>query len=105
MKLKSITLRNFKQFEKITIPCRDTNVLVGPNNAGKSTALDALRIGADVIRIMSRRKPVNQSHDGFGVCPSYHIEHTSLSVGTTNIVRDYGDEDAMITLMHETAPR
>ncbi len=50
---------------------------------------------------MSRRKPVNQSHDGFGVCPSYHIEHTSLSVGTTNIVRDYGDEDAMITLMHE----
>lgn len=42
--LKSLKLVNYKGFENHTISLRRTNVLVGANNAGKSTALGALRL-------------------------------------------------------------
>src|SRR5689334_16435719 len=42
--LRSIRLVNYKGFENYTISLRRTNVLVGANNAGKTTALGALRL-------------------------------------------------------------
>jgi predicted ATPase len=42
--LKSLRLINYKGFENHTISLRRTNVLVGANNAGKTTALGALRL-------------------------------------------------------------
>ena len=42
--LRSMRLVNYKGFEDHTIRLRSTNVLVGANNAGKSTALGALRL-------------------------------------------------------------
>lgn len=42
--LKSLKLVNYKGFENYTINLRATNALVGANNAGKSTALGALRL-------------------------------------------------------------
>jgi predicted ATPase len=101
MALRTISLTNFKQFEKFTVHCRNMNVLVGPNNAGKSTTLDALRICSDVLKVISRRTPRMVSQEGDGVCPTYQIEHSSVSLSLSNIVRNYGDEDAEIHLVHE----
>jgi energy-coupling factor transporter ATP-binding protein EcfA2 len=42
--LSSLRLVNFKCFRDITIPFREANVLVGRNNAGKSTIVEALRL-------------------------------------------------------------
>lgn len=42
--LRSLKLVNYKGFENHTISLRRTNVLVGANNAGKTTALGALRL-------------------------------------------------------------
>ena len=44
MKIQSITLQNFKKFKNYEVICRPHNILIGRNNAGKSTILDALRI-------------------------------------------------------------
>ncbi|MFX7776444.1 AAA family ATPase, partial [Acinetobacter baumannii] len=41
--LKSLKLVNYKGFERHSISLRGANVLIGANNAGKSTALGALR--------------------------------------------------------------
>ena len=101
MTIKTILLKNFKQFEHLTISCRALNVLVGPNNAGKSTALDALRICSDVLRFMKRRRPTLQSQDGFGVVATFQIDESSISIPTTNIVRDYGDDEAKVIIIHE----
>lgn len=42
--LKKLTLKNYRCFENSIFPFRDTSILVGSNNAGKSTIIEALRI-------------------------------------------------------------
>jgi len=42
--LSEIILRNFKCFSRHTIPLRAITVIVGRNNAGKSTIVEALRL-------------------------------------------------------------
>lgn len=45
MYLKTLTLSNFRSFEKTDIPlCNDLTILVGENNGGKSNAIDAIRL-------------------------------------------------------------
>ena len=43
MKIKRIRLQRFRQFSDTTIDVGDFNVLVGPNNSGKTTVLHAVR--------------------------------------------------------------
>ena len=42
--LTSISVRNFKQFDDITVDLDDVVVFVGPNDSGKTTALQALSL-------------------------------------------------------------
>ena len=46
--LAELQLTNFKGFSRHSIPLRDVSVLVGRNNAGKSTLIEALRLVAIV---------------------------------------------------------
>ena len=54
--LRRLELVNFKAFEKFRVDFRDDAFLVGPNNAGKSTVLAALRAGAYMTRLAARLK-------------------------------------------------
>lgn len=42
--LQKLTIRNFKQFDDVEIELGDTVVFIGPNNSGKTTALQALSL-------------------------------------------------------------
>lgn len=55
--LRSIKLTNYKGFEQHSIRLRGTNVLIGANNAGKSTALGAIRLLAAMIPVARRTAP------------------------------------------------
>lgn len=44
MKLREITVKNFRCLVDVTIPVDDTTILVGENNSGKTAVLDALKI-------------------------------------------------------------
>ena len=44
MKLREISIKNFRGLVDVTIPIDDFTVIVGENNAGKTSLLDALRI-------------------------------------------------------------
>lgn len=59
--LKSLKLVNYKGFENHTISLRRTNVLVGANNAGKTTALGALRL---IIAMLPQARRVAPSEMG-----------------------------------------
>jgi len=51
LKLESVTVRNFRGLKDLKIGgLRGLNVFVGPNNAGKSSILDVLRLLADACR-------------------------------------------------------
>lgn len=43
MKLAHVTIHNFRGVQDISVSLFNYNLLVGPNNAGKSTAIDAIR--------------------------------------------------------------
>lgn len=40
--ITEVTIRNFKRFESVSVPLGETIVLAGPNNSGKTTAIQAL---------------------------------------------------------------
>lgn len=105
MKVKRIELEGFKQFERLDIACREVNVFVGPNNAGKSTVLDALRICSDVLRFSRRQRPQIVGHEDLGVCATYYIDHSSISVPLANVTRNYRDDRAKIRIVAENDNR
>lgn len=100
-----IRLKNFKQFEEFRIGCKKDNILVGPNNSGKSTVLDALRVCADVVRYSRRRNPVPRSFGDAGACAYLEIDHRSLSIPIVNTSRNYNDDDAEIHIRHANGNR
>lgn len=53
----SVKFKNFKALKHFSVSLREFNVLVGPNNSGKSTILGAFRILAEGIRKASSREP------------------------------------------------
>ena len=48
--IKKLTIKNFRCFDNTTVYFQDTSILVGKNNAGKSTLIEALKIIATVVR-------------------------------------------------------
>jgi AAA domain, putative AbiEii toxin, Type IV TA system len=68
-------------------------VLVGPNNAGKSTIIAAFRILAAAMRRASTRKPeIIRSPEG--KTPGYTIDLSAISVAEENIFFNYDDSEA-----------
>jgi predicted ATPase len=56
--LTSIELRNFRAFEEATVELRPLTVLLGPNNAGKSSILSGIRILAETLRSVDPDVPL-----------------------------------------------
>ena len=44
MRISRLSIKNFRSIKDLDIELSDTTVLIGPNNAGKSAILDAMRI-------------------------------------------------------------
>lgn len=66
--LKSLRLVKFRTFEDFTVSFGEGAYLVGPNNAGKSTILTALRTADALLRHSYRRKPdINATDEGVSV--------------------------------------
>ena len=100
--LKRIQFKNFRKHTAFSIHCRKKNVIVGPNNAGKSTVLDGLRIFADIQNFAESRKPVLKSKEKHGVCACYEITNSSFSINILNIAKNYSDDYAIVNYHHES---
>lgn len=96
--IKAIKIRNFKCFEEFSVSAKEKNVIVGPNNAGKSTVLDSIRIASDVLRFSIRKRPTVRSQPGGEVCASYKIPSSYFSVDLRYFSHNYNDEDGIIEI-------
>lgn len=56
--LKSIEVKNFKAFSEFSLKLRRINVLVGPNNSGKSSILAVLKLLAQTIHSNDEEVPL-----------------------------------------------
>lgn len=61
MFLKQLEIKNFRGIKELTLPLDDLCVLIGENNSGKSSILDALRIC--LTRPLTRRSTVFEEYD------------------------------------------
>ena len=91
-----VDFRRFKAFERFTLHLRPFNILVGPNNAGKSTILAAFRILSAAMRVANARKPTYVA-DSDGQTLGYAINLSALSIAEENIFYNY-DESSPATV-------
>ena len=96
-RITSIQFKNYKAFSEFSVSLNDFNVLVGPNNAGKSTILGALRILSEAVKKASSRNP-EWLQFGRGGGYGYRVELGNLPVSTENVFHNYDEtEPARIT--------
>jgi hypothetical protein len=94
--ITSIIYTNYKSFSQFSVSLTDFNILVGPNNAGKSTIISSLKILAEGIRKARARKPTMIK------CPKgleilgYEIDLKQVPVATENVFFNYEDESPAI---------
>jgi predicted ATPase len=97
-RISRVNLVRFKGFRKFTLHCRDTTFLVGPNNAGKSTLIEALSLAADAGRIARSRVPErNILTDRWK--RAYVLDASRDSDSMENLRFELEDEEARITVV------
>lgn len=96
VKITSIRFTNFKSLRNYSVSLHDTNILVGPNNAGKSTIISALRILEVALRRAKSKNPDRVHLPGDRLGYGHNISIGQLSVSLENVATDYNSEDSRI---------
>jgi hypothetical protein len=93
----SVRFSRFKAFRQFSVALRQFNVMVGPNNSGKSTVIGAFRILSEGIRKARARKAELLDLSG-RQCFGYPVDLEGLPISTENVFTDYDDsEPASVT--------
>lgn len=91
--IKSLHLRNFKGFERFDISFGRESWLVGPNNAGKSTIIAALRTAARMVAFAQRRRPEHFAMDGLVQVPAHAFSAGQFGLIEENIRHEFRDAE------------
>ncbi|BBL72128.1 ATP-dependent nuclease [Methylogaea oryzae] len=91
----SVTFKNYKALKKYSLSLNEFNVLVGPNNAGKSTIIGAFKILYEGMRKASARKAQYIGAAGVSAW-GYNIPLDDIPVAIDNIFTDYDDSEPAI---------
>ena len=83
-----VDFHRFKAFQSFRFRLRHFNILVGPNNAGKSTILTAFRILAAAMRKAGSRSP-DMVRGPQGPVLGHSIELRAISVAEENLFYNY----------------
>ncbi len=92
----SVRFRQFKGLGNYALPLRHMNVLVGPNNSGKSTVIGAFRVLAAGLRRANAKRP-EWLQVGNTARLAYQIPDDAISISTENIHTNYADVETSVT--------
>lgn len=96
VRVTRVQLRNFKGFASFSLTLEPMTMLVGPNNAGKSTIVGAFRVLSVALRSAhSRRAQPIRFPDGnrWG----HPVSPDSVPISMENAQHNYSDDDAVAT--------
>jgi predicted ATPase len=96
VRVTSVEFDNFKAFRRFTLGIQQVNILVGPNNSGKSTILGSFRVLAEGLRRGRARSPERVTVRGRAM-PGYSIPREGIPISLENVHTDYSDEDSSVT--------
>lgn len=88
--ITSIRYSNYKTFRQYSVAIDEFNILVGPNNSGKSTVIGSLKILAEALRKARVRNPVLVEGPN-GTVRGYEVDLSNVPVATENIFYNYDD--------------
>lgn len=95
--IKQISITNFRCYEQSTITFNGTSILVGRNNAGKLTMIEALKIISSVTRKYKTLRFIAppewvDNEESYGVSPSVE----NMNISDRGIFHMYGNPPAII---------
>ncbi len=100
MSITSVKFKNFKALRDYSISLQRMNVLVGPNNSGKSTILSAFRVLEQALRrARSRTASPVRTHSGT-VSMGHNLPESTIPISLENVHSDYGDSDSIIEVRY-----
>jgi energy-coupling factor transporter ATP-binding protein EcfA2 len=96
VRIRRIDFSNFKAFDSYSIGLGEINILVGPNNSGKSTIIGALRTLEAAVRFARTRAPT-RLHIGDTIQIGYRIPEESVPISLENVQTNYNGAEARVT--------
>jgi energy-coupling factor transporter ATP-binding protein EcfA2 len=93
--ISSLEFRNFKAFSHFSVRLQRMNILVGPNNSGKSTILSAFRVLAAGLR-RARAKNPEFIQGPKGHCHGYSLSGEALPISIENVHTDLNEIDTFV---------
>lgn len=96
VRISNVVFQNFKAFRQYSISLEQVNILVGPNNSGKSTVIGALRALDSGLKIARTRAPQRLYFDGTSEI-GYRIPKDSLPIALENVHTNYNAELSIVT--------
>ena len=96
MTITSVKFTNFKALRDYSVSLRPVNILVGPNNCGKSTALSAFRVLEYALRIANARKATRIINAEGYPTNGHVIPENNLPISIENVHTDYTEEGSKI---------
>lgn len=93
--ITSVEFHNFKALSHFSISLQHMNILVGPNNCGKSTILGAFRALAAGMR-RARTKSVELVPGPDGTTYGYRLNEEALPISVENVHTDYAESDSWV---------
>jgi hypothetical protein len=94
--IKQLHLRNFKGFERFEVTFAPESWLVGPNNAGKSTIVAALRTAASMAAYAKRRQPDYFPTDGDFQVAAHIVPTHRFGLVEENLRHEFRDIETRI---------
>jgi energy-coupling factor transporter ATP-binding protein EcfA2 len=95
-RITSIHFKNYKSFKNFSISLNKFNILVGPNNAGKSTIIGSLKLLSEGIRKARSKRPVPIRDPKGLLIKGYQIDLQDVPIATENVFCDYNDGEPAI---------
>ena len=103
--LTQLRLTNFKAFEDFRARCGRTTFLSGPNNAGKTTVLAALRAAAQMQRIALSRVADDEAEEDGGSVPTWTFAADQVLLNVENLRHEFRDADSRIRVSFSNGAR
>ncbi len=102
MSITSVKFRNFKALQDYSVSLQRMNVLVGPNNSGKSTILSAFRVLEQALRTARSRSASRvRTHTG-NASLGHTIPDNTIPISLENVHSDYTDSDSRIEFRYSS---
>lgn len=103
--IKDLRLRSFKAFPHFSVNFQHTSLLVGPNSAGKSTILAALRLSEACLRLAKRVRPsINTQHRGVSVS-AYPLPVRDFAALNESVRHNFRDDETSLELEWKNGSR